>query len=243
MPGFEPDIYHYFEKTSPFINIWIGAFFAFTLIRLTLLLATQKRVKLYNTLISESTGIILVLNHMVCFVMAIMAQDVFSCLLFAWWGPGFIATAIVVVLEKRKLIKINWAKYGLITSIACKLCYVLFIAIYAWMGCYSIIFSFSLWIVNDQINLAWFCDNADRTRRTLEDYWILRVLYVGGLFVPLFLTVPYGRYFSILGASVFLVWAISLIRLARNGTLRVRPPGNSNFLREIVYLSTDSGTD
>lgn len=243
MPGFEPDIYHYFEKASPYINIWIGVFFAFTLVRLTLFLLTQKRVKIYNTLISESTGVILVLNHTVCFFMAIMAQDLFSCLLYAWWGPGFIVTAIAVVLEKRKLLKINWARYGLITSIACKLCYVIFIAIYAWLGCYSIIFSFSIWIVNDQINLAWFCDNADRTRRTLEDYWILRVLYVGGLFVPLFLPIPHASYLGILGVSAFLVWAISLVRLIRNGTLRIRPQGNSNFLREIVYLSTDSETD
>jgi len=49
--------------------------------------------------------------------------------------------------------------------------------IYFYYSMPLIMFSFSAWIILDQINLAWFSKNADRTRRTFEDFWLFRILY------------------------------------------------------------------
>ena len=66
-----------------------------------------------------------------------LSRDIFSILLFSWWGPRFIATGILLILSKQKLINFNWAWYSLVTSVACKINYVVFMVIYAWLGCYS----------------------------------------------------------------------------------------------------------
>ena len=48
----------------------------------------------------------------------------------------------------------------------------------------AIPFVFSLWIMHDQIRLSWLQDNADRTRRLCEDFWVVRLGYVLFLFLP-----------------------------------------------------------
>ena len=239
MSFFELEVYHYFELTSPFLNLWLTVFFIFTLIRLTIFITTRERVSIYNSIIGEAAGIPLILNHTVCFFKSIQARDIFSILLFSWWGPGFLITGVLMILSKRKLIDFNWAWYGLVTSIACKMNYVIFMVIYGWLGYYSIIFTFSVWIIHDQINLAWFCTNGDRTRRTFEDYWIVRVMYLGGLFTPFFVQIPHRNYFVLLGVVIFFLWLVSVMRLKDKGVLMVRPEGGGNYLRNIVYLSRE----
>lgn len=99
-------------------------------------------------------------------------------------------------------------------------------------------YAFSVWIIHDQINMAWFALNADRTRRTFEDFWLFRLLYVGLLFIPFFYEkIPYRVSFGILGISLFFMWIISLYKVYRHGVFLNRPIG-IDFLRNIVYLSS-----
>ena len=233
---FELETYRYFESCSPFLNFWLTVFFAFTLLRISIFIITKERVNIYNSIIGEAAGILLVLNHTVCFVKSIVAKDIISIALFFWWGPGFFITGIIMLLSKRKVIDFNWAWYGLVTSIACKVNYFIFMVIYIWLGCYSIIFTFSIWIIHDQINLAWFCTNGDRTRRTFEDYWIVRIMYLAGLFIPFFVQIPHHDYMSVLGTAIFFLWLASVIRLKNTGMLMIRPKIDGNYLRNIVYL-------
>ena len=57
--------------------------------------------------------------------------------------------------------------------------------------------------------------NGDRTRRTFEDYWIIRVMYLGGLFIPCFAQILHRNYFAILGVVLFFSWLASIIRLKK----------------------------
>lgn len=136
MSFFELEIESYFESISPFLNLWLAVFFVFTLIRLAIFIVTRERVSIYNSIMGETAGVLLILNHTVCFVKSIQARDIFSTLL---WGARFLITGVLMIRSRRKLIDFNWAWYGLVTSIACKINYVIFMFIYGWLGCYSII--------------------------------------------------------------------------------------------------------
>ena len=234
--GFQPDIYHFFESISPFLNYWLAFFFSFTLIRLSIFILTKEKISIYNSMIGEAAGILLILVHTICFFMAIYAKDIISIILFLWWGPGFLVTALLLLLSKRKIINFNWALYGRITSIACKISYIIFMAIYFYLNDWSIIYTFSFWIVHDQINLAWFCTNADRTRRTFEDFFLIRLLYLGGLFIPFFIKIPNSQIFQPISILLFILWIFSIGRLINRGVFFNRPSGKGAFLRDIIYL-------
>jgi len=235
--GFQPDIYHFFESVSPFLNYWLTFFFAFTLIRVSIFIITKEKISIYNSMIGEAAGILLILVHTLCFFMAIYAKDIISTILFLWWGPGFLVTALILVLSKRKIINFNWALYGKITSIACKISYIIFMAIYFFLNDWSIIYTFSFWIIHDQINLAWFCTNADRTRRTFEDFFFIRLLYIGGLLIPFFIKIPNSQILQPISIVLFTLWIFSIIRLIKKGVFLDKPSGEGAFLRDIIYLS------
>ncbi len=236
MLGFQPEIYHFFESISPTLNYWLSIFFVFTLIRISILIITKEKVSIYNSVIGEAAGILLILNHTVCFCMALYARDILSSILFLWWGPGFLFTGIILFLSKKEWIQFNWAIYGKITSVACKVSYIIFMLIYGWLGHWGIVFTFSFWIIHDQINLAWFCINGDRTRRTFEDYFLIRLMYVGGLFIPFFIHIPNHQFFQPIAIILFLLWILSIYRLIKKEVFFVRPTGDGNYLRDIVYL-------
>ena len=234
--GFQPDIYHFFESISPFLNYWLTFFFAFTLLRLSIFIFTKEEVNIYNSVIGEAAGIILILAHTVCFFMAIYAKDIISTILFIWWGPGFLATGLILLLSKKAVINFNWAIYGRITSIACKASYIIFMGIYFFLDDWSIIYTFSFWAIHDQINLAWFCANGDRTRRTFEDLFFIRFLYLGGLLIPFFIEIPGNQIFRPISILLFTLWILSIQRLIKKGVLFNKPGGTGAFLRDIVYL-------
>lgn len=234
--GFQPDIYHFFESISPFLNYWLTLFFAFTLIRLSIFIYTKERISIYNSIIGEAAGILLILAHTVCFFMAIYTKDVISTILFLWWGPGFLLTALILFLSKKKIINFNWGLYGRVTSFACKISYIIFMIIYFFLNDWSIIYTFSFWIIHDQINLAWFCTNGDRTRRTFEDFFLIRLLYLGGLLIPFFIKIPHSQIFQPISILLFILWIISIRRLIKKGVFLKRPSGEGAFLRDIIYL-------
>ena len=235
MFGFEPEVYQSFEEASVFLNLWIAGFMLFAAIRIGLFVFSAGKIRIHSIYLGEAAGIFLQLFHSVCFVKALMAGDVISTLLFAWWGPGFLIFAVIYIQTKRGALDFDWSKVGWITSVGCKWSYLVFMAIYAWLDCYSIIYTFSLWTFHDQITQAWFHDNADRTRRITEDYWIVRLLYPAGLFIPLFVEIPYGNVLGIVGVLALLLWLVSMVALTRRGQFNHRSEGN--YLRDIVYLS------
>lgn len=230
-------VYQLMESQAPYLIIWIGAFFILSIVRILLNRLYPNKISGYGFGLSELPGLPLILMHTACFIKAIMVKDILSALLFAWWGPGFIVVAIIYIYAKFSHKKINWAPWGLITSYACKINYVLFMLVYFYYSMPLIMFAFSAWITLDQINLAWFSANADRTRRTFEDFWLFRLLYLGLLFVPVFYQdLPYKGSLLVFGTSLLICWFVALITVVRRGIFFVRPSGQK-FLRNIVYLS------
>ena len=176
--------------------------------------------------------------HTVCLIKAVMVKDIVSSLLFLWWGPGFFSFCCYVYHVKLRSIKMNWAPFGLITSYACKLNYIIFMGIYYYFDLYQIMFAFSVWIMMDQINLDGLGMRIERAER-LRLYWLLRLLYIGLLFAPIFYNtqMPYRFINLIFGCALFLVWIISLLKVYRKGLFFQRPEGY-DFLRNIIYLSS-----
>lgn len=101
---------------------------------------------------------------------------------------------------------------------------------------WSIIYTFSFWIVHDQIILAWFCINADRTRRIFEDFFLIWLLYLGSLFIPFFIKIPNSQIFQPISILLFILWIFSVRRLMNRGVFFNRPSGKGTFLRDIIYL-------
>ena len=172
---FAPEVYRTLNSLAPWVLGWIAVCTCWTLLKVALKAAGRDVTMSTETLWTEGPGGPLLLGHTVGFVLALMHRDPLSAALFLWWGPGYLITA-AIVLSKRP---VDWQKPALWTSWGCKLSYVAFMAIYVHHGLYALPFAFSLWIMNDQVRLAWFTGNADRTRRTVEDLWLPRLLYPG----------------------------------------------------------------
>lgn len=232
----DPEIYQFMDNIAPYLNLWVCLFLFYTIYNIVQVTLKPQRKISYGTMISELPGLPLTLLHTVCFVKGILAYDPLTVLLFAWWGPGFIVIAGIYLYTKKKKIAFNWAPLGYITSITCKINYLIFMIIYYYYGCYSIMLAFSVWIIHDQINLAWFEQNADRTRRTFEDYWLIRLCYVGFLFIPCIFNIPYRIPSICLGLTLFTLWCFALVKVTQEGNF-YRRPDHKEFLRNIVYLS------
>ncbi|MBP9752301.1 MAG: hypothetical protein KBD31_00610 [Proteobacteria bacterium] len=232
-----PLVYKLLEDVSPHLVLWIFLFYILSCVRIILNKKYPEKIKGYGSVISELPGLPLVFMHTVAFIEAYKLNDWVSLFLFSWWGPGFFIFAAVYLYSKIFHKKINWAPFGLITSYACKIDYVIFMAIYWYFGFYTIMFAFSAWIICDQINLAYFVGTGDRTRRTFEDFWILRVMYPGFLFLPF---ISFNAtdlwFFQLFGVLLFITWFFALYTLYKRGLFFTRYT-DPDYLRNIVYLS------
>lgn len=233
----EQSVYATIENVAPCLTLWVAGFYLLSLGRIAYSKRTNNREMGYGSVISELPGLPLVFMHSVAFYEALKVHDWLSAFLFAWWGPGFFIFAAVYLYGKAFQKNINWAPYGLITSYACKIDYVIFMGIYWYFDMPITMYVFSVWIICDQINLAYFLGTGDRTRRTFEDFWILRMMYPGFLFIPFFYTdIPHVLYYQIFGVALFVTWLWALYDLYQRGLFFVRYK-NIDYLRNIVYLS------
>src|SRR5262249_833626 len=100
----------------------------------------------------------------------------------------------------------------------------------------TMLFAFSVWIINDQFEKALMSSDADRFRRTFDDLWLFRVLYPTGLFVPVvFSSVPYRGLFVGYGLALFTAWPLALLYVWRKGLLLERP-ADPSLLRNMIYF-------
>lgn len=226
----DPEIYISFNKFVPYLVLWIFLFFVESIFKVFMTIFLKKDFS-HRGIKSELPGLPLTLLHTYVWVLSIIKLDLITFILFAWWGPGFLVSAYLFLFRKD----FNWPKYGQITSYLCKIFYVIYMVIFYYLGVYDLMFVFSVWIIQDQICLIWFEQNADRTRRTFEDKWLFRLLYPGLLFCPFFLEVSYSWEYKIFGTSLFIVWALSLIKISLDGKFHNKPHSYKEFLRNIVY--------
>jgi hypothetical protein len=234
---FSVEIYEFLEHWSPFLIMWI---FAFTLLHVGRILIHLRRGasrQSHNSTIVELAGLPLMLLQSACFFRALGAGDWLSALLFASWGPGFFAAVLYVVFCKALKRPQNWHPIKHVASWLCKINYLLFMLVFFILHQPGMMFVYSVWVINDQVALAWLSQDADRLRRTFHDHWLIRILYPAGLLVPfLYQEAPLRSFGMVYGPLLLVLWLWGIWRVHRAGLLRELPE-DPTLLRNMVYFA------
>lgn len=224
------------EAASPYLVLWSFAFTLVTVARLARRLRRGVTRVPDSAAFTELAGLPLTLMQPVCFVWAVVSWDWLSALLFLWWGPGFVAAAVAVIVSKGRGFAIDWHPFRYVISFLCKGHYLAYMTVFAILGMPGMMFAFSVWIINDQFEKAFMSLDADRLRRTLDDHWLFRILYPAGLLVPWFAPGMTFRVFCVVyGTGLLFLWMGGIAYVSRMGLLRARPPDPS-LLRNMVYF-------
>jgi hypothetical protein len=230
------ELFDFMERAAPWLVLWSFGFTCITTVRIARRVSRGVASVPDSAAYTELAGLPLTLLQSVCFAWAVWAGDWLSMLLFVWWGPGFIAVAVLVITAKRRAKPIDWHKWRYAISFLCKGYYLAYVAAFLHMGTPLILFAFSVWIINDQYEKAFMSLDADRLRRTFDDYWLFRVLYPAGLLVPLFYSATRAQPWLVVYALLLLsLWLAGVIYVWRKGLLRQRP-ADTSLLRNMVYF-------
>lgn len=233
----EQMIYYNFDTYCQYALIWLLVFITWTLFKLitqnnTYITKTKLIAHKENLFLEELPGLLFITLHSICFY---KSESMWNKIIYLYWGPLYFITAYLVVFKY----KLNWKKIAIPSSIACKLMYVMFVGIFYYLGRWLPIYMYSVWIMHDQIRLAWFKNNADRTRRLFEDGWIPRIRYPMGLIVPFYynigLSTTIQRICCIYSTLMFIAWILGIGRLVLLGIFFVQPK-IEGFGRDIIYL-------
>lgn len=231
----EPEVYEIFNKYSNYVVFWLVFFSFLTLMRLLYDIYFNEnspfdKTKIKeNLILDELPGISFLLLHSLCFY---IAKNTSSKLLYLYWGPLFFVTAYFVLFKKDT----NWKPIALPSAILCKSFYVIFVAIFWYFGYMMPIYCYSVWIMSDQIRLAWWKDNADRTRRLFEDWFFFRLGYPLFLLLPFFDKTFYQReFFMGVSSALLIAWITGIYKVIQNGNFFIQPKIDG-FGRDIVYL-------
>lgn len=231
-----PDIYAFMERSAPYLVFWSLAFTLVTLVRFGLRLRRGAGAVTDSATLTELAGLPLTLLQPVCFVWAAITADWRSMLLFVWWGPGLVATAVALGVARARRRRIDWHGLRYVISYLCKLYYLAYMTVFWIQGMRGMIFAFSVWIINDQCEKALVSLDADRLRRTFDDYWLFRVLYPAGLLIPWFSPAMAFRGFSLAyGALLLMLWGAGILYVAGTGKL-LTLPADTALLRNMVYF-------
>jgi hypothetical protein len=229
-------VFAFMELCAPYLVLWSLTFTAITTIRIARRLHLQIDRVPDSALYTELAGLPLAILQSVCFVYAVWLGDWLSMLLFLWWGPGFVFVATMVLLAKLRKSPIDWHRWRYLISFLCKGYYIAYAAAFILMHTPTMLFAFSVWIINDQYEKAFMSSDADRLRRTFDDFWVFRILYPAGLLTPyLFLNMPYRALFAAYGTALLAAWMLGILYVWRKGLLRERPQDPS-LLRNMIYF-------
>lgn len=231
----EKELYEFFAFHCEWIYFWIVVFFMYSLaiVAKTYYMApaapaaaliTHKE----NIFFEELPGLSFIILHSFLFY---NAPSIFEKLLFIYWGPGYFVVA-AMVLSKYPF---RWKRIATLSSVFCKSIYVIIVSILLYYQQYMPIYTYSVWIMQDQVKLAWLKNNGDRTRRTTEDYWLVRICYPGFLFLPFVCDFYYSKTCMLLSVLILISWIAGIARLLRLGIFYVQPKIDG-FGRDIVYL-------
>jgi hypothetical protein len=231
-------LYSWLAGWSTFMVFWVMLF--------TLLSGTRIVAKLMrgggsitpNPVLAELPAVPLIVLQTVMFAKAVHVGDWFTAAAFAWWGPGFWLTLIYLAACRLRGTKPNWAPTKHVIAWACKLNYVLLIALFIGLGYPALAFVYSVWIINDQIGMAFLSHDVDRLRRTFHDRWLVRICYPAGLFVPLVVSIgPYTSIFAAYGVLLFTAWLFG-VRFVQRRIDWQQVPQDQSLLRNMVYFAS-----
>ena len=184
---------------------------------------------------TELAGLPLTFAHVVAFYLAAVQSDLLSMLVFLWWGPGFVSIVIFYLVAKSRKYTIDWYPWRKLIAWSCKLNYWAIVIIMAYKGMWLMTFAYSVWIVNDQVVRLFLANDADRLRRTLDDFWLPRLAYPLGLLIPLFFPLPGRLWLICYGMILLTLWCVGVVRVMSLRLLRVRPE-DIGLLRNMIYF-------
>src|SRR5262249_50699954 len=104
----QADIYKSLEAAAPYLVFWSCAFTLLTTVRIGLKVRRGAGQVPDNAVLTELAGLPLAVMLSVSFVRAALGLDWFSLLLFLWWGPGFVATLLVLLAARLRRRRIDW---------------------------------------------------------------------------------------------------------------------------------------
>ena len=226
----------YMETYATFMLAWFALFSCINCLRISRRILKGAPVAKDSAGFTELAGLPLTAIQPICFAKAASAGSLAGMAFFLWWGPGFVLTIFAVLIARILKKRIDWKPLSQPISWACKLYYLAYIAAFFAYGVPILVFVFSVWIINDQIEKLFMSLDADRTRRTFDDKWIVRICYPLGLLVPLFSAeMPYRAVMSVYGLVLLLVWLMGLRFVYRQGKFFALPEDPS-LLRNMIYF-------
>ncbi len=228
-------LYDWLAGWAPFLIGWTAVFTVLTTVRIILARRAGVSQARPSVAFTEAAALPLAILQSVCFCKAAKAGDILSLGLFLWWGPGFIWSAWYYLDCKRRGVKANWYPYRRVISWLCKLNYLAFAVVFWRLGHYGLLFAYSAWIINDQYGLAFLSRDADRLRRTFDDYWLIRLAYPGGLLLPWFVAMPHAALWRGYGALLLVLWGTGIAYVRSTGRI-TGPPEHPTLLRNLPYL-------
>lgn len=220
-----------------YIIYWLIIFLPIVVFKILYLRSKGLKRAKDSMVFTEAIGFPLTFLQPVVFFMALASLDWLGMALTLFWGPGYLIIVGMVLWSLAAKKKINWGNSGHYISWICKLYYVAYIAAaFAW-DMPKLIFALSAWIASDQIEKSFASNDADRTRRTFDDIWLIRFSYPLFLFTPFF----YGLndIYKVYGAVLFTLWVSGVVFVARKGQFHVLPD-DPTLLRNMVYFAKNS---
>mmetsp|Transcript_95199 Transcript_95199/g.174344 ORF Transcript_95199/g.174344 Transcript_95199/m.174344 type:complete len:324 (-) Transcript_95199:335-1306(-) len=244
-------IYSWLNALSPSMVVWTGLSAVVTAIRYFMKVkAGIERVN-DSIIFTEGAGILLTVAQVVCNAWGVLAGDWATAVLFSWWGMGFVITVFFFLKARAQNRTINWNQSGCpfgpaflksiplktYTSWACKLAYVVYLLLFVCLGLRWQVFALSAWIVNDNVSKMLLELDSDRLRRTVDDWWIVRVFYLLGLLFPwTFVPGPMTTFCCFLSALLLILWFVGAADLYHRDLL-MRYPTNSQLWRNVMYIN------
>ncbi len=219
-----------------YVLYWLILFLPVIVLKIVLLKIRGVRKNKDSMLFTEAIGLPLTFLQPIVFVLAMMKLDWLGMLVTFWWGPGFLFVVFLVIRSKLVGRKINWGNSGNLISWLCKINYLVYLALALLWDMPKLIFALSAWIASDQIEKTFASLDADRTRRTFHDFWIIRILYPVFLFAPVFYDLEW--YFKLQGTVLFLLWSAGLVFVFRKGEF-FQMPEDPTLLRNMTYFKKE----
>jgi len=230
----DPACFARLDSWTPFLVSWIAAFTVLHCVRFVWMRREGAERRPHSTAITELAGLPLAMLQTDGFIRALIQHDPVSALLFAWWGPGFILSAIYYIRRKKQGVKATWGGLHLWISWLCKLNYLAFMIAFWALELPGPAFVYSVWIINDQIGLAFLSSDADRLRRTFHDYWFVRIGYPAGLLLPFVVPSLSSPWYRFDAAIMMALWLLGIRRVASTVGVMSMPQG-SPLLRNMIY--------
>lgn len=215
------------------ILYWLMAFLPVIIFKIAYVRIKKIRKNRDSMVFTEAIGLPLTFLQPIVFFKAILSFDWIGALITIWWGPGFLSVVFLVLWSKVRKRKINWGNSGIYISWLCKVYYVVYVALAYFWGMPKLIFALSAWIASDQIEKSFASLDADRTRRTFHDFWLIRILYPSFLLAPFFFGLE--LHFKVYGILLLVLWASGVAYVYREKEF-MNLPDDPTLLRNMLYF-------